>query len=203
MSSSLGPIHYWLYNKIKIQNDIVEEIISLDESKNLNLNLKDKLIEQFGETKIKALEETIDVSNIHGWLQEKVSQVEYKLAYSVTKIVDEKQEIFEEIKTIFRNKGIELSLLEDTDDIKKYYKVMSDYLLDGMPCDNANSIITDEENQIVWRRNICIHTDYWQQVGGDINNYYNLRDEFILGLLHDTNVSYEKVDNFTSKIYRS
>jgi hypothetical protein len=203
MSSSLGPIHYWLYNKIKIQNDIVEDIVSLDRNNNLELNLKNKLDQQFGETEIRALEEIIDISNIHGWLQQKVSQVEYKLAYAVTKILDEKVELFEDIKTIFKNKGSEMSLLDNTDDIKKYYKTINDYLLDGMPCDNANSIVSEDENQIIWHRNVCVHGDYWQQVGGDINNYYKLRDEFILGLLDNTNVSYEKSDSVTSKIYRS
>ena len=35
------------------------------------------------------LDEIINQSNIHGWLQERVSQVEYKYAYVVTKLLKE------------------------------------------------------------------------------------------------------------------
>jgi len=44
MSAFLGPIHHWLYNKIKIQHDIVEDIISLTENKQLNLNIKENQV---------------------------------------------------------------------------------------------------------------------------------------------------------------
>ena len=87
MSAFLGPIHFWLYNKIKIQNDIIEDIISLSESN--NLNIRSKVYELYGDGDLPPLDEVIDVTNIHGWLQEKVSVVENKLSYAVTALLKE------------------------------------------------------------------------------------------------------------------
>ncbi|MBP8692141.1 MAG: hypothetical protein KBI20_07805, partial [Sedimentibacter sp.] len=58
------------------------------------------------------------------------------------------------------------------------------------------------ENEIIWKRNICVHRQYWDEVGGNIENFYNLRDEFIKGLLSETGIKYEKPDEERSRIYR-
>lgn len=202
MSAFLGPIHHWLYNKIKIQHDIVEDIISLTENKQLNLNMKEKLIEQYGDAEMKPLEEVIDVNNIHGWLQKKVSLEENRLAYAVTKLLNENASIMNELKSLFKNKGAEVSTLTENDSVNDIYKTINDTLLDGMPCDHANIVISQEDEEVIWKRNVCVHEDYWNAVGGDISNYYLLREEFIKGMLEKANVTYDKLDETTSKISR-
>ncbi|MBP8692140.1 MAG: hypothetical protein KBI20_07800, partial [Sedimentibacter sp.] len=184
MSAFLGPIHFWLYDKIKIQNEIVEEI--LDYAEKDNINLRSDLYGRFGDGVLKPLDEVIDVTNIHGWLQERVTQVERKLAYLVTKLVDKNPVNFDVIKDIFKSKGAEVSNLDMNSSLEEAYKVINDALLDGMPCDRANSVISSKENEIIWKRNICVHRQYWDEVGGNIENFYNLRDEFIKGLLSET-----------------
>lgn len=202
MSAFLGPIHHWLYNKIKIQHDIVEDIISLTENKQSNLNIREKLIEQFGDAEMKPLEEVIDVNNIHGWLQKKVSLEENRLAYAVTKLLNENSSMMHELKDLFKNKGAEVSTLTENDSLNDIYKTINDTLLDGMPCDHANIVISQEDEEIVWKRNVCVHEEYWNAVGGDISNYYLLREEFIKGMLEKANVTYDKLDEITSKISR-
>jgi len=200
MSAFLGPIHFWLYDKIKIQNEIVEEI--LDYAEKDNINLRSDLYGRFGDGVLKPLDEVIDVTNIHGWLQERVTQVERKLAYLVTKLVDKNPVNFDVIKDIFKSKGAEVSNLDMNSSLEEAYKVINDALLDGMPCDRANSVISSKENEIIWKRNICVHRQYWDEVGGNIENFYNLRDEFIKGLLSETGIKYEKPDEERSRIYR-
>lgn len=200
MSAFLGPIHYWLYNKIKIQNDIVEEI--LDYADEQGINIRTTAYEKFGDGELKPLEEVIDVTNIHGWLQERVSRVENKLAFAVTKLLQVNPESLDSIKNIFKNKGAEVSTFNKDTKIEEIYKALNDTLLDGMPCDHAISVIYNDDNEIIWRRNTCVHEQYWKAHGGDIKNYYLLRDEFIKGLLGDTGVKYEKLDEITGKIYR-
>jgi hypothetical protein len=199
MSAFLGPIHYWLYNKIKIQNDIVEEI--LDYADEQGINIRTTAYEKFGDGELKPLEEVIDVTNIHGWLQERVSRVENKLAFAVTKLLQVNPESLDSIKNIFKNKGAEVSTFNKDTKIEEIYKALNDTLLDGMPCDHAISVIYNDDNEIIWRRNTCVHEQYWKAHGGDIKNYYLLRDEFIKGLLGDTGVKYEKLDEITGKIY--
>ncbi len=200
MSAFLGPIHFWLYNKIKIQNDIVEEIIAFAEKD--NLQMRKTLYGKFGNGELKPLEEVIDVNNIHGWLQEQVSKVENKLACAVTEIYNEKPLMIEVVKEIFKNKGAEVSELTEASGLDEIYKSLNDTLLDGMPCDRANAVISSDENSVVWTRTLCVHEQYWNAAGGDIKNYYILRDEFIKGLLKNTGVDYEKIDDTTYKISR-
>lgn len=200
MSAFLGPIHFWLYNKVKIQNDLVEETIRVAEEN--NLHMRENLYGRFGDGELKSLEEVIDVNNIHGWLQEQVSSVEGKLAHGVTEIFSQKPELVEEIKTLFRNKGIENSALREDSSLEEIFKALNDTLLDGMPCDRANAVISQDENEVVWVRNLCVHEEYWNEAGGDIKNYYMLRDEFIKGLLQKAKVNYEKINDTTYKISR-
>lgn len=201
MSAFLGPIHFWLYNKIKIQNEIVEE--TLDYATNsLNNNMRDDLYNKFGDGDLKPLDQVIDVTNIHGWLQERVNQVEKKLAYTVTELTKNNPENFQVIKDIFKSKGAEVSTFEKDSSLDEIYKAINDTLLDGMPCDRANSVVSQEDNEIIWKRNVCVHQQYWDDVQGDINDFYTLRDEFIEGLLSVTDVKYVKLDETTSRIYK-
>jgi hypothetical protein len=144
MSAFLGPIHFWLYDKIKIQNEIVEEI--LDYAEKNNENIRSELYAKFGDGDLKPLSEVIDVTNIHGWLQERVARVERKLAYLVPKLIDNNPDDFNVIKDIFESKGAEVSTLDKDSSLEEAYKGINDTLLDGMPCDRANSVILSGDN---------------------------------------------------------
>ena len=200
MSAFLGPIHFWLYNKINIQNDIVEDILDFVE-KNKE-DIRGNLYEKYGDGELKPLDQVIDVTNIHGWLQERVTRVENKLAYVVTELTKNNPENLDVIKDIFKGKGAEVSTFNKDSSLEVIYKGINDTLLDGMPCDHANSLVSNERDEVVWKRNVCVHQQYWDGVGGDIKIFYTLRDNFIEGLLSKTDVKYKKIDETTSKIYK-
>ena len=200
MSAFLGPIHFWLYNKIQIQQEILEEILSL--SYNIIPGLKEGLDTKYGVSETKPLEEVIDQGNIHGWLQSSITQVEYKLANCVTYIIKNNPDMLIKIKSIFETKGEEKSSLIGTSNAAEAYKVISDCLLDGMPCDHANSVLEENEEKVIWKRNTCVHMKYWEEVDGNINIYYSLREAFIKGSLNRTPLVYEKIDEVTNIIRR-
>lgn len=200
MSAFLGPIHYWLYNKIQLQQSIVNKVI--EAGKETIPGLEETLNVKYGESETRQLEEVIDQSNIHGWLQDQVSREEYKLAESVTLLQKGKPEILNKIKEIFCNTGKEIFrtiVIENTSDI---YKTLGDSLLDGMPCDHANSVIEESEEKIIWKRNNCVHKKYWDEVNGDIAIYYILRDELIKGCLDNTTYVYNKTGADSFEIRR-
>lgn len=201
MSAFLGPIHFWLYNKITIQNEIVEEL--LDYAEKYNNDIRDYLYENYGDGELKPLDQVIDVTNIHGWLQERVIKVENKLAYAVTELTKANPENYDVIKDVFKSKGAEVSTFDKDSSLEEIYKGINDTLLDGMPCDRANSLVSNEKDEVIWKRNVCVHQQYWDQVGGHIKDFYTLRDSFIEGLLSETDVKYEKLDETTSKIKRN
>ncbi len=198
MSAFLGPIHFWLYNKIQLQQELEEEILKL--SVEVTPGLREELDTKYDVMKEGPLEEIVDEGNIHGWLQYYVAQVEYKLAYSVTALLKVDSDILQKIETIFWEEGREKSALITKNNAAQAYKVISDSLLDGMPCDNANRVIEENEDNVLWKKNTCVHKKYWEEVEGNISIYYSLRDEFIKGALMGTELEYEKVDEVTSLI---
>lgn len=201
MSAFLGPIHFWLYNKIQIQQGMVEEILALSDG--LAPGLREELDTRYGVSETRPLDEVIDVGNIHGWLQKCISQTEYKLAYAVTFLTEKNPDIIKKIESIFQRTGKEIASSISTDNAAEVYKAISDSLLDGMPCDNANTVVEESDEKVVWRRNICVHKKYWEEVGGDINVYYFLREAFYRGFLSGTSLVYGKVDEATNMIKRS
>lgn len=200
MSKFLGPIHFWLYNKIKIQNNVVEDILHLSDS--MELNIRNNLYEQYGDGDLKPLDEVIDVGNIHGWLQDQISKVEYKLAFAVTDILSKDPEKINDLKSIFKNNGEKCSTLNGESTIEEAFKAVNDTLLDGMPCDHVNGVVSQNEKEAVWKRYECVHSKYWDAAKGDVNIYYELRDEFIEGLLSAASIDYEKLSDTTYKITR-
>lgn len=202
MSAFLGPIHHWLYNKIQIQGQMVDAIIRLNEKDNLvTLNLRYLLEEKYGVSETRPLVEVIDESNIHGWLQEHVSQVEFKLAEVVTMILNQDKEFYSKLDKVVQTVGEELAFEGDLT-LKEIYKEISDTLLDGMPCDHANALLSETDDEVVWKREVCVHSEYWLRVGGDVNNYYKLRDAFIKGLLSKIDVAMKKRDESTFALSR-
>jgi len=200
MSLFLGPIHYWLYNKIQIQQGIVEQIV--EAGKGISPQLAEKLDEQFDVSESRPLEDVIDGGNIHGWLQYRVSQTESKLAAAVTELIGKQPEMLKEIEDIFAENGRKAAEGIDSSSAAAVYKALSDSLLDGMPCDHANAIMEEDADQVIWKRNTCVHKSYWEAEGGDISIYYLLRESFIKGFLSGTPFVFEKIDETVSAIKR-
>ncbi len=205
MSAFLGPIHYWLYNKINIQQDITDELYPLGSQ--YGLNLKAESDTRFGEHINKPLEEMIDQGNIHGWLQERVSQVEYKYAYTVTNLLNTAPDLRDKLLHILYEKGAQLAkTLHKTGEqpgANEIYTLLSDQLLDGMPCDHANRLLSQSSTEALWTRNLCVHSPYWEELGGNIDHYYELREAWMKGFLEEFDYSFEKTDSTTYRIYAS
>ena len=204
MSAFLGPIHHWLYGKIKLQQQLVEEVIALAKDKGIT-NLEDSLNSTYGTFDARPLEEIIDENNIHGWLQDKVSRVEYKLAESVTQLLIESVIAINELENIFYKSGEALGerlAREEGLTVPEVYKAISDSLLDGMPCDHAMQLIQQDADEVIWRRVICVHEHYWKEVGGDIQNYYELRKAWLEGLARAVGLTFEAQDENTYVLKR-
>ncbi len=203
MSAFLGPIHYWLYNKILLQQDIIDELYRLGEG--YRLPLKEEAESRFAAIENKPLEEMIDQGNIHGWLQERVSQVEYKYAFVVTTLANKLPDALHALKSCLYNTGnqqakaIHQGMERPT--ANELYKLISDQLLDGMPCDHANRLLSQNDNDITWTRNLCIHTPYWQELGGNISVYYELRESWLMGFIKEFEYSFEKINDTTYRIH--
>lgn len=201
MSLFLGKIHYWLFNKILWFEGLEEEIINLAEAEGLDVKALSKDINEKYGAKLpnKPLEEMIDTGNIHGWLQEKIHSAEGRMAAWTTKIIDNNKEASSKMENIYITQGIKAAKevkdngtnLTTAPDI---FNSINDYILDGMPCDRVNEIVTSEENLVEWNRRVCVHKEIWDKEQGDVNYFYTLRSLWIKEFVKEVNCEFEYVE---------
>lgn len=199
MSKFLGPIHHWLFDKIKLYENLESDIIEKVEER-LNISLSDintKLENKIGhKVPNRPLEELIDTNNIHGWLQNKISIAETRQAALITYIVDEYGEEGRNIiKECYRNQalkcGKDAKSQYDIGSAQAIYKALNNYILDGMPCDNVNNITVNEDNRLEWKVSNCLHKNYWDSVDGNLDILYELRKIWIAHFIESANPNYK------------
>lgn len=210
MSLYLGKIHYWLYNKISWFENLEKEIINFAKSKKLPVEQwNEENISKYGPpTKNKPLEEIIDISNIHGWLQNKIHAAETRQAVLITAILKENEEYKKDLIDIFTKQGKKCALEYRERNkpicVEDMYNALNDYILEGMPCDRVNVILESDENQIIWKTNKCLHSSYWEFVGGKVENFYNLRGAWIFAFVNSLNNEFyfKSLGDYTYSIKR-
>lgn len=192
MSAFLGPIHYWLYNKIVLQDKMTDDVFALNEKNGYVSDLENKTASVCGVIEKKPLEEMIDESNIHGWLQGKICTAESRFAYAVTQILNANQDAISELKEVLFQLGIKIAdeMGETFDSAEQIYQKLNDILLDGMPCDHINQLVSKSMDEVVYHRAICIHENFWHKASGKVEVYYVLRTRFIEGFLQESAFSY-------------
>ena len=208
MSLFLGKIHYWLFNKIRWFENLEENIIDLAKSEGLDAeNIRKDIESKYGKKlPNKPLEELIDTSNIHNWLQGQIHSAERRNAAWTKLLIEANEENFKKLEEIYKEQGI-VAANEVKDEGKlvatpnEIFNAMNDYILDGMPCDRVNEVILNEENKITWQVRIDVHKDIWDKVGCDVNYFYNLRNAWIKSFVSNLNSNFRYiVENNTKSI---
>ncbi len=197
MSLFLGKIHYWLFNKIlwfeKLEGKIIE--LAKEEgfdTEKLSLEIEGKYGERLPN---KQLEELIDTSNIHGWLQSQIHSAERRMASWTKILIDEDIKNYDKLEKIYCEQGI-VAAKEVKEDGKnpatpeELFNCMNDYILDGMPCDMINEVISKDEDAIIWNQRRCVHKDIWSEVGCDVSYFYDLRNSWIKSFISELNDKY-------------
>jgi len=195
MSAFLAPIHTWLFSKIILAED-------------LEANLKKTYIDKYGTNAkeieqrslaygspidtAKSIEDIIDVSNIHGWLQDKIGKVEIRIAFIITEMVKKYGCEAEDIaKACFAEQGKSVGkTLRVKDMPEEIFNDLNDFLLEGMPCDRVTRVIKSENDRFEWETTSCIHKGYWEIVNGDVNIFYNLRHIWNKSFVENSNEKY-------------
>jgi len=195
MSAFLAPIHTWLFSKILLAED-------------LEVNLKKVYIDKYGEVAMdiakkslaygnpidttKNIEDIIDVSNIHGWLQDKIGKVETRTAFIITEMIKKYDAEAEVIaKTCFeeqgKNVGETLKAKGTPERPEEIFNAINNYLLEGMPCDRVTRPIKSEEDIFEWETTSCIHKNNWEAASGDVNVFYELRHTWTKAFIEAVN----------------
>lgn len=193
MSAFLGPIHYWLYNKIQLQEEMLRRIVLSAEELHWQ-ELSPELKEASLSAEVRPLEELIDTANIHGWLQERIHDAEGRYARLVTELLKPDTTRMGAMKTALHVLGEEHSV-EENADAKDAFRLFEDSLLNGMPCDRVNVVTSQDVESCSWEQTTDIHKDYWENAGGDVENYYLLRKAFMEGMLSGSKLELVSPDN--------
>lgn len=183
MSLFLGKIHYWLYNKIIWAERMEEDIVAWAKAQNLPADQWQKdAISKYGEpTGDKALEDVIDTGNIHGWLQATIQSAELRQAHIITTLLAGSPDLKEGVIQLFASQGAAAAKEYNQEIItpEGAFNALNDFILEGMPCDRVNAIISSDEEKHSWQTTACLHKPYWEQVDGDITIFYTLRDTWV------------------------
>jgi hypothetical protein len=203
MSAFLGPIHHWLYNKILWHEHLLEDIYALMPNDGIDIKMESE--SAFGGPEKGALEAVIDGGNIHGWLQTKIQSLEYRMAYAITKGINRKSITFKQLSSLYHQDGEKAAAhyqgpLDTPQDV---FKALFDYLLEGMPCDRVNQPMTQDETSLTWAKRLCIHTEFWQTVEGDVEIFDALRLAWYKGFTGDEFSIEKSADNQFKVMRRS
>ncbi len=205
MSAFLGKIHYLLYNKIQLQENILEDIAEFAKAKGIPAeDIASKINNEYGYPERGALENVISHDNIHGWLQSKIESVESRTAAMITELTGNYGIKTEELQEIFYKNGeAARQNLDDYDySPEDMFALIYNHLLEGMPCDRINEVVYGSEEEFAWQTTRCIHADAWNSAKGDINVFYLMRDAWIKGFLQGGSVkfSYTRTEDGLNKI---
>ena len=163
MSAFLGPIHFWLYNKIQFQESLIDELVRVATAQGWS---DEDLADKYCSKDRRKLDEVIDEANIHGWLQSRIHDAEGRYAAFVLAVAGNDDARLEALKKAAYDFGASQNLS-----------------LEGMPCDQVNRVRESDDNRIAWDRTMDLHSDFWQG-RGDL--YYALRQSLVEGILAGT-----------------
>ncbi|SET67848.1 hypothetical protein SAMN05660297_03122 [Natronincola peptidivorans] len=199
MSAFLGPIHHWLFKKILLFEELEKKIImSLSSAydKNIIDEISKEMQQQYGAfIPQEPLEALIDTNNIHGWLQERITVVELRQSAVIkaflSKLGEEALAIIEK-EYIHQGKQLGMGLAHSSavSNAPSIYKEINNYLLEGMPCDNVNNVVSSTEEAIQWKITQCLHKPYWDKAAMDAEIMYNLRFHWIKAFVEAANPRY-------------
>ena len=196
MSKVLGPIHYWLYGKIEFQNGLVERLSDLIIQKRYDDGILSEMEQKYGVPEKGSLEDRIDQSDIHGWLQAEIATVENRLAFLVTSMAAVPPECMSDIMNIAYEYG-RSKKLSGENSAEDVYRYLDDLLLNGMPCDKVNALVSQNQRAVVWKQTADIHARYWEALQGDVRYYYDVRERLVAGILEDSGFSYKQLGDQT------
>ena len=166
MSLFLGPIHHWLYRKIRLQEELITTLAEREGARSGDSGKYETYVNR----ELRPLEELIDTDNIHGWLQARIHDAEGRYAALVAAILKE-------------DSGAK-SRIED--EVFAFGASNAAPAVNGMPCDHVDRVTEQAEDHISWTLDQDLHGDFWIQAGQSPELYYALRFAEMRGMLSGT-----------------
>ncbi|MDR3563699.1 MAG: hypothetical protein P4N59_20010 [Negativicutes bacterium] len=185
MSAFIGPIHYWLYGKIRLVSQREDAIYTnaAEMCGSTAEELRELVWQTYGAPLPDGdLGELLDHDNIHGWLQRQINIAESREAAFIKELLDTCGGAASDlIEKTFAGHGTETGQTAkaqgkyDAATAPGIYKALNDFYLNGMPCDQADSVITSQPDSLIWETGACLQAPNWKRVGmdeADMTSFY-------------------------------
>lgn len=175
MSAFLGPIHHWLFNKIKLVEEREDAIIKAfsekfsSDTNTIAKNARKKYGEPVGST---PLDEMIGDSPIHGFLHNRITVAETRESFILAELIKKHGTDGNNLAmdTAYKH-GLETGKKAqkeyETEDVnpESAYRLLQNFFLDGMPCDHVTEVDQPSEKELHGRHTDCLHRAYWEEAG--------------------------------------
>lgn len=195
MSKFLAPIHFWLYDKIKVQEELTAALADLAHEQGWDDGVD---CSTYVSCDLPALDTVIDEGNIHGWLQARIGDAEGRYARLVTTLVSADPTRMEALQQAAEQFGKRHAIGAATP--QDAYRCFENTLLNGMPCDRVNVLTEQEETHLAWEEAMDLHASFWEAAGGDAANYRSLRSAVMRGMLDDSGVVLNVRDTYSYEL---
>ncbi|VBB07636.1 Hypothetical protein LUCI_2901 [Lucifera butyrica] len=201
MSAFLGQIHYWLYGKIR--RVIEREELICEKAAAMCRPTAEELREQVWQTYGSPLPDAelaglIDHDNIHGWLQRQINIAETREAAFIKELLDMCGEAAREnVGQAFTEHGIlcgRHAREQSSGEIAgadAIYKVLNDYYLNGMPCDQADMVVSSNSDSVAWENESCLQAKNWSRARVGETDMKEFYQRWLAGFVQGANPAYE------------
>lgn len=192
MSAFLGPIHYKMYGKVSLQEELIAALgeAAVKEGWRTQEQLDADGIGQ----EMPPLEEVIDLDNIHGSLQGMIDKTEGRLADLAGNLLKEHPSGREILEQAAYKVGEKHAVDADANAEDAWHHLNS-LLLDGMPCDRVVQVTEIGPKRTAWEQTADLHESYWSGDDRDVSDYYALRNALTRGMLSKTGCTFTGDDD--------
>lgn len=177
MSLVLGPVHYWMHNKIKTTEDREAAIVSAFKDKFGEAAAEEVLNEVYQKFPPsphvgKPLEEILEGVMIHQGIQNLIVDVETRESAIIAAFTQKfGNDASETAINAAHEHGVSCGQKTAQErgtngcNASEAFELLSNSFCDGMPCDRGAQVVDEADSRTTWDHDDCIHMSYWQAGG--------------------------------------
>ena len=188
MSAFIGPIHYWLFGKIRLLEErqafLLQNVTEMCGSTAEEFH--EQVTQMYGKPlPDQDLAELISHDNIHGWLQRQINLAESREASFIKLLLETCGGAAEDlVERSYDEHGQKVGAsAKETgryalDSSEGVLQAMNDYYLNGMPCDSGDCVMS-------------LHMSNWKRAGMDETEMSRFYEKWLKSFVLGFNPGYE------------
>lgn len=188
MSAFLGPIHYWLFNKIQTIESrafaIADALKTAGKDKAV-----DEIVEDYGDRlEGQDLDVLIGDNPIHQFLAgliAKAQVLESRIVEAAGDDVETALKAAEEHGKKTAARAVENK--PKPEDFEGIWQYINDYQLEGMPCDPGADVSLGSNGSMRYAHTVCNHMQNWQYTGVDMGRMCQVTNAWLKGFVSGLN----------------